>query len=189
MYDRRWRRYLDASLDATFARLPPTAGIHSILDIGCGSGELLRRLHLQSPHLKLTGADASLSMLIIAHRKLNGTAQLCNAAAEALPFSANSFDLVVSTSVLHYWPDPAQVLAETRRVLTPAGRLVLTDWCGDYLSCRLIAAGLRLARRPLAQLYRSTECRRLLQQNGFRVERLERYKISRSWGLMTAVAV
>ncbi|HET6654627.1 MAG TPA: class I SAM-dependent methyltransferase [Gammaproteobacteria bacterium] len=183
-YDRRWRHYLGASLDATLARLP-LAATHSVLDVGCGSGELLRRLQIQSPDLALAGVDVSRPMLAIAQLKLGATTNLSQAAADALPFTSDSFDLVVSTSVLHYWPEPARALAEIRRVLTPGGWFVLTDWCGDYLSCRLTAAELRLRRRPLARVYRGAEIQRLLEANGFRIERLERYKISRWWGLMT----
>jgi ubiquinone/menaquinone biosynthesis C-methylase UbiE len=187
VYDRRWRHYINTSLDATLARLPLSGG-ETILDIGCGSGELLRRLQVQFPALRLVGADASMSMLAVARHKLSASAALCNATAEALPFATASFDVIFSTSVLHYWPEPARALAELRRVLRPGGRLTMTDWCGDYVSCRATAAGLRLMQRPVAQVYRAAECRRLLERTGLKIERLERYKISRWWGLMTAVA-
>jgi SAM-dependent methyltransferase len=44
--------------------------------------------------------------------------------AEALPFAAASFDLVFSSHVLEHLPDLPRALAEMRRVLRPAGRMV-----------------------------------------------------------------
>ncbi|HET7570720.1 MAG TPA: class I SAM-dependent methyltransferase [Gammaproteobacteria bacterium] len=187
LYDRRWRVYLDRSLEATLARLPADGG-ESILDVGCGSGELLRRLHARYPDARLTGIDASAAMLATARAKLGTEAQLACAHAAMQPFPGATFDLVVSTSVLHHLPKPEAALAEIRRVLKPGGWLVLTDWCGDFLSCRLMKLWLSMRRRPIVRVYRGAECQRMLERAGFRTQRLDRYRINWPWGLMTLTA-
>lgn len=187
-YDRRWRHYLEASLHETLTRLPLGGG-EAVLDVGCGSGTLLRRLREASPGLKLAGVDPSDAMLAVAAGKLAGGARLVRGRAQHLPFPDASFNLVFCTSALHYWHEPSTALTEIRRVLAPEGRLALTDWCGDYARIRLLAAWLRLTGRSVADVHGRAAMRRLLQNAGFRVMRLDRYRIGWRWGMMTAVAV
>jgi ubiquinone/menaquinone biosynthesis C-methylase UbiE len=187
-YDRRWGAYVDRSLQETLQRLELASGAR-VLDIGCGTGELLRRLRALEPSLILHGVDPSAAMLNEAQIKLAGAANLAQAPAERLPFADASFDLAACTSILHYLPEPRQALTEIKRVLKPGGRLALTDWCHDYLACRLLGTWLRLLKRPCTRIYGITDCRSLLEREGFQVIQLDRYKISPVWGLMTAIAV
>src|SRR6185503_1480909 len=45
--------------------------------------------------------------------------------AEELPYTDLSFDKALAVHTLYFWPDLLRPLAELRRVLTPAGRLVI----------------------------------------------------------------
>jgi SAM-dependent methyltransferase len=108
--------------------------------------------------------------------------------AEALPFPPGSFDVVVSASSFHYWPAPLRGLEELRRVLRPGGHLIITDWCDDYLACRISDRVLRLLNPSYPRIYGRTECDALLSRARYQVTTLERYRISWFWGLMTATA-
>lgn len=190
-YDRWWASYVRRTTAATLARLPVALSSLSgaALDVGCGTGVLLRELTRAAAGLRLCGLDLSPGMLGIARRRLGTGVPLVAATADRLPFAPGAFDLVVSCSSLHFWPDPSAALAEAGRVLRPGGRLVLTDWCDDYLLCRLFDRLLRLWDPAHRRAYGSGECRRLLQAAGFEALSVERYKIGWLWGMMTAVAI
>lgn len=186
-YDKRWATYVDRTVTATLERIAPGPG-ERILDVGCGTGTLLHVLSVSDPTLGLAGVDLSPEMLAVAKRRLEGAADLREGWAERLPFPDAAFDIAVSTSVLHYLPDPHAALAEMKRVLKPGGRAVVSDWCDDFLLCRLCDVFLRTFSRAHVRTYGQAECERLLARAEFRVRTVEAYKISWLWGLMTATA-
>jgi ubiquinone/menaquinone biosynthesis C-methylase UbiE len=186
-YEQRWSGYIAASAEQTLKRAHPLWG-ERVLDVGCGTGVLLERIVDRYPDVRVTGVDLSPAMLAQARHRLPPRVTLEVADAEALPFPGNSFDLVLSLSSFHFWPAPGLSLAELRRVLRPGGRLVITDWCDEYLACRLRDRILRLVDRAHQRIYGRSECAALLTGAGFQISSLERYRISWLWGLMTAVA-
>lgn len=190
-YDRRWTFYIEATLRETLMRLDAGPG-DRILDVGCGTGALLHALSVSSSPSsatgQLTGIDPSREMLDVALIKLGPLVRLVEASAEDLPFRDGAFDIVVSTSVFHYLRQPRQALQEIGRVLRPGGRVVITDWCHDFLACRLCECALRLFDRARPHAYGAEDLVGMLQETGFARVANERYKISPLWGLMTASA-
>jgi hypothetical protein len=75
-----------------------------------------------------------------------------------------------------------------RRVLERGGRLVITDWCDDYLTCRVFDAWLRLVDPAHYRTYGQRACEALLEASRFEAIKVRRYKISWLWGLMTVKA-
>jgi len=186
-YDRRWSRYIEATIRETLVRTDVPRGAR-VLDVGCGTGAFLEALAREAPTVRMTGVDPSTSMLAVARRRLGQGPVLACAAAERLPLPDASQDLVVSTNAFHYFREPERALGEMRRVLDPAGRLVVTDWCDDYLACKVCDLWLRLFDPAHFRTYGREACRRMLEEAGFRIFELDRYKIDWLWGLMTAVA-
>jgi ubiquinone/menaquinone biosynthesis C-methylase UbiE len=185
-YDEKWAFYVEATTRETLRRLPMTSGAQ-VLDVGCGTGELMRRLQAKYPYAVLAGLDPVAEMLAVARDKLSGNEDLRTGYADALPWGAGAFDVVVSCNMFHYISHPVEALREMGRVLRPGGSLVLTDWCDDYLACRVCNLYLRLTNRAFYKTYRQAECRELLHAAGYWDVTIERYKISWLWGLMTAV--
>ncbi|HET7312851.1 class I SAM-dependent methyltransferase [Salinisphaera sp.] len=183
-YDTKWSFYVDATTRSTLSRLNLRAH-ERLLDIGCGTGVLLHRLSADHPALQLTGLDPVPDMLRIARHRLAPDLELCAGWAEALPFMDDRFDVVVCCSMFHCIARPDIALREVRRVLEPDGRLVITDWCGDYLTCRMLKRYLRLSDRAQTYVHRAHELRQLAASAGFAATTTDRYKISRLWGMMT----
>ncbi len=184
-YDAKWSFYIRATLRETLARLV-LGPEDRLLDVGCGTGALLRELARSHPAALLAGVDPVPEMLAVARRGLPPEVELLEGCAERLPFAEGRFDVIVSCNMFHYLRQPAAALAEMARVLRPGGRLVITDWCDDYLACRICDVYLRLFDRAHFRMYGRRECARLLREQGYADVQVDRYKINWLWGLMTA---
>ena len=128
-YENSWlqRAFFDRAHQATLAL---AAGIVqqpvSILDVGCGTGKLLRRATTNWPEAQLIGVDPANGMIEMAKR-LTPNATFFTGMAEALPLEDASVDLALSTSSFHHWQDQAAGIREIARVLRPGGYFVLVD--------------------------------------------------------------
>jgi ubiquinone/menaquinone biosynthesis C-methylase UbiE len=186
-YDDRWSFYIEQSLRETLKRLPMKPG-QRLLDLGCGTGVLLERLAEKYPTLLLHGIDSTQEMLGVARQRLKGTVCLEQSWAEALPFKDASFDVVVSCNMFHYIRKPVQALQETRRVLKETGLFIVTDWCDDYMTCKIYDWLLRIFDPAHFKVYGRQACYNLLASSRFNLIEVERYKINWFWGMMTARA-
>ena len=98
----------------------------SILDVGCGTGPLLRKAEERWPDARLLGIDPAEGMVEKA-RQMVPTATFYVGIAEALPLPDAAVDLMVSTSSFHHWQDQAKGVQEIARVLRPNGKCVIAD--------------------------------------------------------------
>jgi ubiquinone/menaquinone biosynthesis C-methylase UbiE len=187
-YDRRWSFYVNATVQETLHRLDLSSH-QRILDLGCGTGTLIQHLLHLAPEAEIVGLDPSAEMLSVARHKLPQSVELRVGSADHLPFPNESFDLVISTNAFHYFRSPAQAIQEAKRVLRPKGHLIITDWCDDYLTCRICDVFLRFFNRAHFRTYGVSECQRILQDEELANVSVEKYKIDWLWGMMTARAI
>jgi ubiquinone/menaquinone biosynthesis C-methylase UbiE len=160
-------RYLDASRapaldaarrdpDAAFAHLGLRPGL-SVLDGGCGTGEMLSLIAERVAPGTAVGVDASATMIAEAGRRFGARPGLSfhRADLHRLPFGDARFGCVMATQVLVHVPDPRAAVREMVRVAEPRGRVALTDVDWDTFTlassdpdagrrfCRLFRDGLR----------------------------------------------
>jgi ubiquinone/menaquinone biosynthesis C-methylase UbiE len=138
-FDRRASSYEDSTLQQfLFIPVQQTAlrlalqllpQARRVLDVGCGTGQLLRRARPCYPTAQLVGIDLAGRMVATASTitPTRMAIRYVRGRAECLPFTDDGFDLVFTTLSLRHWTDLSTGIAEIGRVLTPGGLLVLAD--------------------------------------------------------------
>jgi ubiquinone/menaquinone biosynthesis C-methylase UbiE len=150
-YENSWmqRAFFDRAHQAVLAL---AAGIihqpASVLDVGCGTGRLLRQAHTYWPEAQLIGVDPANGMIEMAKR-LTPNATFLTGMAEALPLQDASVDLALSTISFHHWQDQAAGIQEIARVLRPGGYFLLVDlsfpdWLGQVFRLKRVHSRARL---------------------------------------------
>jgi ubiquinone/menaquinone biosynthesis C-methylase UbiE len=118
-----------------------------VLDVGCGTGRLLRQARRCYPTAELVGVDLAGQMVATASAVTPTRLAVgyLHGRAECLPLAPQVFDLIFTTLSLRHWTDLPAGIAEIRRVLTPGGVVVFAD---VFPSCRRpCSARPRLRRR------------------------------------------
>lgn len=103
------------------ARLPERA---AVLDAGCGTGGLLRRLHAARPDWALSGLDFSPLACDLARERTR--LPVTEGSVTTMPYASDACDAIVSCDVVCQVENPAAALQEFRRVVRPGGVVVLT---------------------------------------------------------------
>jgi ubiquinone/menaquinone biosynthesis C-methylase UbiE/acyl carrier protein len=100
----------------------------NLLDCGCGSGYVLKKLQEVLPGMRCTGIEIEETLVALAKKTMagNGT-QIFQQPITALGFPEQSFDFVISRLVLEHLPDPLAALKEVLRVLKAGCRAVFVD--------------------------------------------------------------
>jgi SAM-dependent methyltransferase len=114
------------------------AATDNVLDVGCGSGWLARRLAKSVPEGRVVGMDVSDAMIRVARRTSLDFENILYATGEVgeIPWEANFFNHAISVESAYYWPEPAPGIREILRVLRPGGAAwILINYDRDNLHC------------------------------------------------------
>ncbi|NLE28698.1 MAG: ubiquinone/menaquinone biosynthesis methyltransferase [Phycisphaerae bacterium] len=119
----RWRRVLAKTLHRVF----PSA--HRILDLACGTGDMMRELLDVFPQAHIQGVDFSEKMIEVGGKKLSDASfSFCCADAMALPMRAEYFDAVTCVFGLRNFQSLSQSFDEMFRVLKPGGYMAILEF-------------------------------------------------------------
>lgn len=119
-----------AGVDARITDLMAGEALGELLDIGTGTGRMLRLLGVSAD--MAVGIDISREMLVLARSNLHAAGldhlSVRQGNMYQLRFADQSFDTVTIDQVLYQADQPADVLREAARVLRPGGRLLLVEF-------------------------------------------------------------
>jgi ubiquinone/menaquinone biosynthesis C-methylase UbiE len=106
--------------------------LRTVLDIGCGPGDVMVRLALARAGTHITAIDGSGAMLSLARAAVNEAAlndriTLLQGHIPGLPLVERSFDAVLSKDLLHHLPDPMVLWSEAVRLGRPGAAVYVMD--------------------------------------------------------------
>ena len=163
------------------------APAHRVLEVGFGGGVALANLLACIPQGRVAGLELSSTMLRRAQRRFRvaitqGRLRLEQGAIDPMPFPDASFDRLLSVNTIYFWPDPLSAVREIRRVLSPAGRVVL--------GYRTPAAMATIpATRHGFRIFEAAEVEGLLRSAGFQEVVSKEAGIGRQAFILTQAAV
>ncbi len=154
-YEDSWmqKRLFDPVHQAVLALASKLDAPGTVLDVGCGTGRLLRVASTYWPQAQLLGVDPAEGMIEVA-RHLNPAATFLSGTAEALPLPDASIDLAISTLSFHHWHDQAAGVRDIARVLRPHGFFLLTDVSAPAWLSKVITHDRFLDRNAVKDFFR-----------------------------------
>jgi len=162
------RERLQAFKMAMLEWVPKTGGL-SLLDLGCGSGEMSARL-AELGH-RVIGIDISENALHKYNQR--GYAGIKGDLEGAIPFVPQKFDLLWCSEVIEHLIHPEKFLAECLRLLKPGGQLLLsTPNSGHYVYRTLRYCGIpweKIQHSGHRNFFTYTSIMEMIQDQGFKV--------------------
>jgi ubiquinone/menaquinone biosynthesis C-methylase UbiE len=139
-----------------------------LVDLGCGSGNLIVEIAKTKVNLELIGVDISPEILNLAKKRsvdsnVQDQIKFKIGKVENLPLSDNSIDYLLSTLSLHHWKDPMRAFDEFFRVLKDEGKILIFDFRRDarkifygflkFITKIIVPKALKAVNEPISSLY------------------------------------
>ena len=170
-YDRFMRKDR-AAYDEMYELIRPVVRHKTVLELATGTGLIAKHIVNAAAHIEAT--DASAEMIAEAKRD-NHSTKLHFSVQDMfrLPYTEESFDVVIVSNALHIVPQPEKALAEIHRVLKDDGVLIAPTFthAGNSFSGKVKAFFMKLAGFPLHSKWTSHEYLAFLRENGWTVQK------------------
>ena len=137
-----------------------------VIDIGCGTGNLIKKMASQISDAYIEGVDFSPTMVSIARKKnknliSEGKVNIVEGDFNTLPHQNESFDKVCSVNTIYFWPNPEIIAQKMSKILKPDGFVVIALEDIEQLKQRNLNPN-------VFRLYKTEKVKDLLSESGFR---------------------
>lgn len=158
--------------DIVMKKLHKAGTFRSLMDISCGTGEMLKLLSERyGDRLELHGVDFSEKSIAAARKKLPDTVRLQIGDVDALPMADACVDVALNMHSFHHYPHPVHALKEIRRILKDDGYFFLVENNFKGLRRHYINFGIKLHGHFQGdiKMYSRKELNKMLKKSGFKI--------------------
>ena len=124
-YDNTWDGRMTLQFRSKILEMISVKSGDKVLDMGCGNGSLIKSIK-QLADINACGIDISPEMINECKQRYSDIT-FSLSSGEKLDFDDNTFDMIVTSCVLHHLDQPRNFFAEAHRILKPNGKLVVAD--------------------------------------------------------------
>ncbi|TFG13559.1 MAG: methyltransferase domain-containing protein [Promethearchaeota archaeon] len=159
-----------------------------VLEIGCGAGYNINNLTKIVKNGKIYGIDYSETMVKLASENNKnhiekGQVEIRYGTVSSLPFSENTFDIIMGVETVNFWPKIIDDLIEIRRTLKPNGTLILIN--NSYKNKKFKKRNKNWKKLTNFNLYSPKQFKKFFEKAGLsNIEIFE--KIEKNWILIKA---
>ncbi len=136
-----------------------------VLDIGCGTGMLVRNIAKSTDADYIEGVDFSNAMVSLAQKKnrsfiKNGRVKIVEGDFNTIPYQNSSFSKICSVNTIYFWKEPEITTKKIAGLLNPGGKLLISFEDIYQLEKRDL-------NKDVFQLYTTEQVKDLLTECGF----------------------
>ncbi len=135
-----------------------------VLDVGGGTGKLIKTVLREDPSVKGYVLDKSIGMM----KRVPPKQEVIMGNSANLPFDSNSFDFVFCVDALHHFEDKNKSLAEMIRVSKPNGEVIILELDPENYITRFVEYGERVLGEP-SKFYEIEYIKNIFVEEGFKV--------------------
>lgn len=155
----------------------------TLLDVGCGTGEVIYLLSHDLKDKKYVGLDLTPAMIEAAKLKHIENAEFIVGDAENLPFEENTFDIILCSESFHHYPSPTDFFNSVYKVLKPGGKLILRDYMAEgvinYLVNHVEMPIVNKAGHGDVGVYSKSELEEMINSAHLKLESIRTYKFAK----------
>jgi ubiquinone/menaquinone biosynthesis C-methylase UbiE len=138
-----------------------------ILDIGCGQGRFLEKVHSENKNISCFGIDLSKEMIRIASEKAAENCHFNVGECDSLPYENCSFSKIFCMNSFHHFSDPEKALSEISRVIKGNGEMTIGDVWLPLFARQAVNAILPFTKTGDYRIYSKKEMENLFSRYSF----------------------
>ena len=169
--DTYWHDFVTVQGDWLINRLKiifPIKSSFNVIDLGCGTGEMLARIAEIFPNARLSGVDGTPAMVDKAKKKLDGHATIEHSNLNDYSFKER-YDVILSATVLHHLDSPSDHLDSIHGALENGGHVFVSELAINTFKLQLAHYWWTLTQKSHKQAWTENEFRYLIKSAHFNI--------------------
>lgn len=180
-YDDRWNHFLEPYENTVSERLKNLRAPDRLIDLGCGTGRMLKQIQGILPETELFGLDGSPAMLREAHKKIPNLKSEQVNLDDFQPNNDTKYDCILSLSIFQFLRDPQHHFELIRSLSHKESTIFFCTYAIDTYRLKIAEYFWRKTKAEHYKAYSSKELHKMISNHGFFINHKEILKPNNFW--------